>query len=57
MNTRAGAKVIGRTVAIDDNDYQAFDYIQSKGVNIEFQLLPDDDAKSWDSMKKKYDAA
>ena len=55
MNTRAGAKVLGRTVAIDENDYKAFDYIESQGIKIEFQLLPDDEAKSWDVMKKKYD--
>lgn len=56
MNTRAGAKVLGRTVAIDENDYKAFDYIASKGINIEFQLLPDDEPKSWAVMKKKFDA-
>lgn len=56
MNTRAGTKVLGRTVAIDENDYNAFDYIEKNGVNIEFQLLPDDDPKSWSVMKKKYDS-
>ena len=55
MNTRAGAKVLGRTVAIDENDYKAFDYIESQGIKIEFQLLPDDEAKNWNVMKKKYD--
>lgn len=55
MNTRAGAKVLGRTVAIDENDCKAFDYIESQGIKIEFQLLPDDEVKSWDVMKKKYD--
>ncbi|QIQ21325.1 PTS system mannose/fructose/N-acetylgalactosamine-transporter subunit IIB [Zophobihabitans entericus] len=56
MNTRAGAKVLGRTVAIDEKDYNAFDYIEKKGVNIEFQLLPDDDSRPWDVLKKKYDS-
>lgn len=54
MNTRPGTKVLGRTVAIDSNDYQAFDYIESQGITIEFQLLPDDEPKSWTIMKKKY---
>ena len=30
MNTREGAKVLGRTVAIDQKDYEAFEYITSK---------------------------
>ncbi|MFB6465416.1 PTS system mannose/fructose/N-acetylgalactosamine-transporter subunit IIB [Cytobacillus sp. Hz8] len=56
MNARPGATVLGRSVAIDQKDYEAFDYIESKNVKIEFQLLPDDDPKSWQSMKKKYDS-
>lgn len=56
MNSREGAKVIGRTVAIDQKDYDAFEYLHNNGVNIEFQLLPDDDPKSWETMKAKYDA-
>ncbi|MWN05579.1 PTS sugar transporter subunit IIB [Gilliamella sp. Pas-s95] len=55
MNTRAGAKVLGRTVAIDENDYKAFEYIEAQGIKIEFQLLPDDEPKTWSIMKKKYD--
>ncbi|KAA9301770.1 MULTISPECIES: PTS sugar transporter subunit IIB [Aerococcus] len=56
MNTRPGTKVLGRTVAIDEEDYAAFDYIESQGVKISFQLLPDDEKKSWASMKKKFDS-
>lgn len=56
MNTRAGAKVLGRTVAIDEQDYAAFETIENKGINIEFQLLPDDDVRPWQVMKKKFDS-
>lgn len=56
MNTREGAKVLGRTVAIDEKDYEAFEYLESKGINVTFQLLPDDDPKPWKVMKKKYDS-
>lgn len=56
MNTRAGALVLGRTVAIDQKDYQAFEEIASKNITVEFQLLPDDDKKSWKTMKQKYDS-
>jgi PTS system mannose-specific IIB component len=56
MNTRKGAKVLGRTVAIDELDYQAFNYLEEHGINVFFQLLPNYDAKPWKTMKKKYDA-
>lgn len=56
MNTRAGAKVLGRTVAIDEKDYAAFDYLAAQGIEIGFQLLPDDDSKPWSVMKAKFDS-
>ena len=55
MNTREGALVVGRTLAIDDADYEAFEYMASQGIKLSFQLLPDNDPKSWDDVKKKYD--
>lgn len=56
MNTREGAKVLGRTVAIDEMDYQAFEYMDQQGIDIGFQLLPDDEPKPWKTMKAKYDS-
>lgn len=56
MSSREGSKVVGRAVAIDSDDYKAFEYMDRKGINIEFQLLPDDEAKNWKSVKSKYNA-
>lgn len=56
MNTRAGAKVLGRTVAIDEHDYAAFEYLAQQGIEINFQLLPDDEIRPWAMLKAKYDA-
>lgn len=56
MNTREGAIVLGRTVAIDQNDYDAFQYLSDNGIEMQFQLLPDDEIKSWDVMKEKYNS-
>ena len=56
MNTRPGAKVLGRTAAVDEKDYEAFDYIENKGIKINFQLLPDDDIRTWERMRKIYDS-
>ena len=55
MNTREGSLVVGRTLAIDDEDYKAFDYLASQGINLAFQLLPDHESRTWSEVKKKYD--
>ncbi|MGX7418695.1 PTS system mannose/fructose/N-acetylgalactosamine-transporter subunit IIB [Carnobacterium gallinarum] len=55
MNTRPNTKILGKTVAIDEADYQAFDSIESNGVKVSFQLLPDDSATPWSKLKAKYD--
>lgn len=56
MNTREGAFVVGRTLALDENDYKAFDYLDGQGINIYFQLIPDEEKKLWPDIKAKYDA-
>ncbi|EHR32067.1 PTS system mannose/fructose/N-acetylgalactosamine-transporter subunit IIB [Helcococcus kunzii] len=56
MNTRPGTKVLGRTVAIDEKDYEALDYMYNNGINIQFQLLPSDPIRDWPTMKKIYDS-
>lgn len=56
MNTRPGTKVLGRTVALDQADYDAFEDIANHGIEIQFQLLPDDEIKPWSTMKKKFDS-
>lgn len=56
MNSREGAIVVGRTLAIDDKDYEAFDYLEGQNINIKFQLLPDNESKTWSEIKAKYDA-
>lgn len=56
MNTRPGTKVLGRSVAIDEKDYEAFEYMYGKGIDIQFQLVPTDPIRDWPSIKKQYDA-
>ncbi len=56
MNTRHNAITVGRTLCIDDQDYDAFNYIASQGVNIYFQLIPDEEKKTWEEVKAKYEA-
>lgn len=56
MNTRPDTKVLGNTVAIDQADYDAFQNINDHGIEIQFQLLPDDSVCSWTTLKNKYDS-
>ena len=41
---------------IDEKDYEAFEYLTQQGIDIQFQLLPDDEVKPWKVMKEKYDS-
>lgn len=56
MNTKENAKVVGRTLALTDEDYEAFNSLSENGIKLEFQLLPDNDIKNWDEIKKKFDS-
>lgn len=55
MNTRSDAITVGRTLCIDDKDYEAFNYLSSNGVNISFQLIPDEEKRTWEDVKSKYE--
>lgn len=55
MNTRDGAKIVSRTVAIDKDDYRAFENIYNNNIDITFQLIPEDDKKKWPQIKAKFD--
>lgn len=57
MNTRPGAKVLGRTTAIDQDDYDAFEYMHNHGIELQFQIIPEDSIRTWDQIKKLYDSA
>ena len=39
---------------LNDDDVVALDYLESQGVEVQFQLLPDDDIRSWATVKAKY---
>lgn len=54
MNVRPGTKTIGRSISIDDNDRDAFDYIEKNGVKCEFQIVPSEPVLSWEKVREKY---
>lgn len=54
MNTREGSIVVGRTLALDDKDFDAFEYLHENGIEIYFQLIPSEEKKYWPEIRKKY---
>lgn len=55
MNTRDGAIIVSRTLALTEEDYNAFEYLNNQGIKISFQLIPEDEKKDWKEIKNKYD--
>ncbi|OTN93137.1 PTS system mannose/fructose/N-acetylgalactosamine-transporter subunit IIB [Enterococcus faecium] len=49
-----GAINVARNVALTQNEYDAFEKLETRGYRVTFQLLPDDEKKSWEVVKKKY---
>lgn len=54
---RPGTKPMGNAVCLNDDDLTALDYLQDNGVEVQFQLIPDNSPISWPSMKAKYQSA
>ena len=52
--TRENTKAMGNAVLLNDDDVVALDYLTEQGVDVQFQLIPDDSPKDWPSMKAKY---
>lgn len=52
--TRPGTKDLGRTVLLNDEDLTALDSLESAGIDLQFQLLPDDNVRTWHDMRAKY---
>lgn len=54
--TREGTKNMGNTVMLNDEDAVALDELEEAGIDIQFQLLPDDQIRTWSAVKAKYQA-
>lgn len=55
--TRPGMKNVGHAVCLTDQDVEDFDYLVSQGIELSFQLIPDDSPRDWASVKGKYQSA
>lgn len=52
--TRPGTKNLGNAVCINDEDVKCFDYLAEQGVDLQFQMIPDDGVRTWSTLKAKY---
>jgi PTS system mannose-specific IIB component len=52
-----GAKNLGNAVVIGTEDIEAFDYLASQGIDLQFQLIPDNKVTAWPQIKAKYQSA
>lgn len=52
--TREGTKNLGNTVLMNDEDVIALDELEASGIDLQFQLLPDDTVRTWPVLKAKY---
>jgi PTS system mannose-specific IIB component len=55
--TREGTKNLGNAICINDEDVAAFDALEKAGIDIQFQMIPDNAIKDWKSVKDKYEKA
>lgn len=53
MSSRADTITIGKNCSLTSDEITAFSELVKRGKNIEFQLIPDYTAVSWDTMKAK----
>jgi mannose/fructose/N-acetylgalactosamine-specific phosphotransferase system component IIB len=54
--TRENTKNMGNTVMLNDEDCIALNELDADGVDLQFQLLPDDNIRTWPVLKAKYQA-
>lgn len=54
MSARGTTQTIGKNVSITEEEKEAFDYLQNKGINIIFQLVPEETPVKWEKLKTLY---
>lgn len=54
MNAKPGAKNLGNTTSLNEEDFEAFQYLHDQGYELSFQIIPSEKPRTWDFIKKKY---
>ena len=53
MSARANTTVVGRNCALTEDEAEPFEELTQKGIEVEFQLIPDASPTLWNSIKEK----
>lgn len=53
MSARANTLTVGRNCSLLDDEITAFQELTDMGIQVEFQLIPDQAAQTWASIKEK----
>lgn len=56
MNAKPGAKNLGNTTSLDENDYKALEYLHEQGYHLSFQIIPSEKPRTWEYIKQKYNS-
>lgn len=56
ISSRKDRQNVARNVSLNKEEFNAFEYLDDQGINIQFQLIPTDDVKTWETVKKKYNS-
>lgn len=56
MNAKPGAKNLGNTTSLDEQDMEAFQYLHDQGYELSFQLIPSEKPRGWETIKNRYNS-
>lgn len=54
LSARSNAKTVAKNVAITVEEKNAFDFLDEKGLSVNFQLIPDETAINWKKIRQNY---
>ena len=53
MSPRTGTTTVGRNCSLTEDEVKAFQELEDLGIEVQFQLIPDNPITSWKSIKSK----
>lgn len=56
MNAKPGAKNLGNTTSLNEEDFEASQYLYDQGYELSFQIIPSEKPRTWEFIKDKYNS-
>lgn len=54
ISARGNTTTIGKNVSISNEEIEAFEYLNSQSISIQFQLVPEESPYSWEKIRSKH---